>query len=163
MNYYVYVICDYNKPGRYKYKNVELGLNLNFNYEPVYAARGNLDRDINAYRLMRKKFNLIPLKEIVSSKIDISKVIKKVYTDLNLKNSKILEKNVISTIGRLCDKSGPLTNIRKVLTVDPKKKLKLTGRFIARLTKYSPETIRKSRLKGILKCKNFEIDKLYLP
>jgi len=113
---YVYVYLNPLKPGKYQYD----GLNMSFLYEPFYVGRGINNRymkhilDLISNRNFEHnplKFNI--LKKIIKS-IDIERIKDYILfyaTNLSNIDANELEQNIILSIGKRVDNSGPLSNI----------------------------------------------------
>lgn len=93
--FYVYVYLDPRKPGKYKYGKYK------FNHEPIYVGKGNRGRDyeIHKNKLLIRKLNKILLPLSV-----------KLEECLTEKEAFELEIMLITTIGRIDLKTGPLCN-----------------------------------------------------
>lgn len=112
--YYVYCYMDPRKPGKFYYD----GLDICFLWEPFYIGYGLGTRikshltnfeltNENRIRHNPKKNNKI--KKILSTgKIPIYKYL---YSNLSKENATQLEIDLISKIGRITKKTGPLVNI----------------------------------------------------
>jgi hypothetical protein len=101
--YYVYVYLDPRKPGKFKYDEFE------FDYEPFYVGKGTKSR------LLRhlKEINRNPIKISKISKIrneGKDPIILKILDKLTNEDSLKIEKRLIKKIGRVVNKTGPLTN-----------------------------------------------------
>jgi len=106
--HYVYIYLDPFKPGKWQYEDIT------FDYKPFYVGIGvgrrwkehlskyNLENDIN--KIKNKK-----IKNILN-KNENPKIIK-IYENLSHQKAKEKEIDVISTFGRIINKSGILTNI----------------------------------------------------
>ncbi|MCK5019934.1 MAG: GIY-YIG nuclease family protein [Candidatus Peribacteraceae bacterium] len=114
MRYYVYVYLDPRKKGLFNYGKYK------FKYEPFYIGKsGNrgkygpreYDHLVEAKRGIKRdniyKFNKI--RKILNS--GFSPIIYKLYENLNNKDASDLEIDLIYSIGRYNEKTGPLTNI----------------------------------------------------
>jgi len=104
--FYVYVYLDPRSPGIYKYNDVE------FDHKPFYIGKGKgyrcyigLKDDKNqVYKLKYNKVQSI----IQSGNIPI---VIKLYENLTEEESLKIEVELISKIGKIINKSGPLVNI----------------------------------------------------
>jgi len=106
--FYVYAYLDPRKPGKYKYGKYE------FNYEPFYIGKGNGNRKDDHIHTNRKTSNINPLKNNKIKKIlslNMNPIIAEIKRKLSEKTAFDTEKKMIKIIGRICDKSGPLTNL----------------------------------------------------
>ena len=101
--YYVYVYLDPRKPGRFKYDEFE------FDHEPFYIGKGTKSR---LFRHL-KELNRNPIKISKISKIKSDgkdPIILKILDNLTNEDSLKIEKRLIKKIGRIVNKTGPLTN-----------------------------------------------------
>lgn len=109
--FYLYIYLDPRKPGVYEYANL-----VTFFYEPIYVGKGKNDRYLSHIREVNHK------KKSTRNSIKNNKI-KKIIESGQLPITQILEYNTesdildiettyILKIGRLIDKTGPLTNIK---------------------------------------------------
>jgi hypothetical protein len=99
-NYYVYVFLDLSKPGNYKYDD------LYFEFEPFYVGKGNLQR-IKTSLSRGSEFKMNKINKIKKNNIKVLKL----YENLENGESLLLEKDVISKIGRRDLNKGSLVNL----------------------------------------------------
>lgn len=103
--FYVYVYLDPRKPGTYKYNEFE------FTHQPFYIGKGKgyrcyvgLKNDNQVYKVKYNKIQSI----ISSGNIPI---VIKLYENLTEEESLKIEVELISKIGKIINKNGPLVNI----------------------------------------------------
>lgn len=108
--YYCYVLLDPRRPGKYEYKNFQ------FEFEPYYVGKGKgwrfhrhftkheSDRDYNNIKFGK-------IRKIRAAGFDPSKYYVLVIKDTDETSAFNLEKSLISYIGRLDLKTGPLANL----------------------------------------------------
>lgn len=108
MNYYVYVYLDKLKPGDYRYNN------LYFEYEPFYVGKGKKNRylfHLNKVKNNSKYRDCLKFKIIKKNILNgFDPIIIKISENLTEDKALILEKEVITKIGRIDIKTGPLSN-----------------------------------------------------
>lgn len=99
--YYIYVLLDSSKPGEYIYGKYV------FDFEPFYIGKGTGDRIKNTFydKSIFKKSKIEKLK-----REDIKIISKKIIEDLSNDESLLLEKELISLIGRRDLNKGTLVN-----------------------------------------------------
>ena len=113
--FYVYCYCDPRK----KYNMIHNG--FFFEYEPIYIGFGKNNR-INAHLNEAKKILESNIKINFGNKLKINKLLKilslnlepiiiKLVDNLIFNESTIIEKELIKNIGRIDNKTGPLTNL----------------------------------------------------
>lgn len=109
MKYYVYVYLNTLKPGKFKYGDLE------FDFEPFYVGKGMGERYLyhlnkvkfkNKYK-SSKKFNII--EKIIEENSE--PIIIKLFDNCEETESLLLEKKIITEIGRMDLGNGPLTNL----------------------------------------------------
>jgi hypothetical protein len=104
--YYVYIYFDPRKPGKYVYGEYE------FDYEPFYVGKGFGHRDIEHLRESRlRKGNFLKnnvIKDILGCGLE--PLIIRFISGVSEQDALNFEKELISKIGRLDLKLGPLTN-----------------------------------------------------
>lgn len=109
MKYYVYVFLDPRKPGKYTYED------LIFNFEPYYVGRGFGKRCSSHFKpsVLSAEKHTIKVKKIqkiINEGYDPKKYILKVYTNISYTDSIEKEQKLILLIGKIIDKTGPLSN-----------------------------------------------------
>lgn len=111
-DYYVYVYCDPRKPGKFEYDN----LNFTFNYQPFYIGIGTGYR----YRRHVTKFEINwnynsikngKIKHIINDGFDPLKYVVFLKENILRIEAQKLEIDIIKMMGRICDKTGILTNL----------------------------------------------------
>ena len=113
----IYVILDPRKRGKYSFKNMD----ISFIYEPIYVGRGkgncsdrkhsHLKGDLRD-KHKKKGLNQLKIRKVESIyKSGLVPFFIVIKENLIFKESCDLEKEIISTIGKINDKNGPLTNI----------------------------------------------------
>lgn len=105
-DFYVYVFLDPRKPGQFVYPEYFLG------YEPFYVGMGSKNRINGSLTPTGNKRNILKkrkIKKIKDSGHDVIKI--KIKTGLSRGEACELEMLLIKTIGKIYDKTGPLTNI----------------------------------------------------
>jgi hypothetical protein len=109
MIFYVYVYLNRLKPGFYDY-----GSGLVFNYEPFYVGKGKLNRYLYHLNKVRNncKYNKSLKFDIIEENIknNLDPLIIIIHDKLIEIDSLTMEKEIITKIGRLDLKLGPLTN-----------------------------------------------------
>lgn len=105
MNYYVYVYLDTRKPGVYVYDD------LRFEYEPIYVGKGKKRRYKNHLSLRNNLENYFynKLNKMINEGFEPMIIILK--DDMSEDESFSYEIDTIKKIGRIIDKTGPLTNL----------------------------------------------------
>jgi hypothetical protein len=124
-NYYVYILLNNLKPGRYSYE----GLDRSFLYEPFYVGKGRGKR-VNAHRYGKDNHNTRKQSIIDSIKSENKKFFYSIYTD-NLSSPKAFSQEtiLIKKIGRIDSNMGSLTNLNNggngpnYFDVDARKKI----------------------------------------
>lgn len=111
-NSYIYIYLDPRKPGKYKYGKYK------FEYEPFYVGKGKNNQLYKHLKCAfknnkfagnnRLKYNKI--KKIIRE-INSNPIIIKYFEFLSEGETFKLEKDLISSIGRIDLKTGPLTNL----------------------------------------------------
>lgn len=106
--YYVYVYVDPRVQGTFDY-----AADLKFEYEPFYVGKGKGSRSSSHLRL--KRYNN-PLKvsriaELTQLGYKLMDFILKIKEGLYEKDAFEVEQKTIKGIGRICDGTGPLTNL----------------------------------------------------
>lgn len=106
--YYVYLLLDQRKPGKYIYKD----LNFSFLYEPIYVGKGSADRILQHFWKNNLKDNNYKNNKIKKIKRETGNwpLSIKIYENLTEDVSLILESNLIKTIGRKFYENGTLVN-----------------------------------------------------
>lgn len=108
-NYYIYLYLDPRKNGNFVYSEYI------FEYEPIYVGKGVGNRYKEHLRNSRlnlptgNKIKQGKLKKILSE--GLKPIIVKLHENLSEENSLKLEKDIIFKIGRIINKTGPLTNL----------------------------------------------------
>lgn len=109
--FYVYVLLDPRKPGRYEYE----GVDYIFDYEPFYVGKGSGDRSKKhkcECNLQRDRHNIKrnKIQKIMSSGFtDLPTAF--VYTTSDEHTAYEEEARIISILGKIIDQTGILTNI----------------------------------------------------
>jgi len=106
--YYIYAYLDPSKPINKSYEN----FNISFLYEPFYIGKGKEKRNL----IHLKKYKLTNKTHLSNKILNIRNkgfepIIIKIYENLQEEESLMLEKKLISMIGRRLKKTGPLVNI----------------------------------------------------
>ena len=107
--FYIYLLCDPRKPGQYVYGDYSLP------FEPFYVGKGHGKRAWNHTKVIKrggKSAN--PHKDRIIAKLlrqGLSPVVEVLKEDLAEDTAFELEKLLISTIGRVDLKLGPLSNM----------------------------------------------------
>ena len=104
MNKCVYIFLDHRKPGKYIYDDLE------FNYEPIYVGKGNINRPKNhKYRINKNNRFYNKYKKItkITGKEPDYIIIKENINEIEANNLEIM---LIRKIGRK-EENGPLTNL----------------------------------------------------
>lgn len=104
--YYIYVYLNPLKKSNYIYNDIY------FEYEPFYVGRGKnyrYKKHLENYSLKKSSDKNKVLNEILNSGLKPIIVILK--NNLSFIDSNIIEKELIEKIGRICNNTGPLTNI----------------------------------------------------
>ncbi len=108
-NFYVYIYLDPRNKGEFIYSG------YTFTHEPIYVGKGFGCRDkehLRDSRLNSTKGNYLKqrkLKKIIS--VGLTPIIYRIYENLTEEESLIIERMLISKIGRIVSKTGPLTNL----------------------------------------------------
>ena len=101
--FYVYVYLDPRKPGLFKYND------LKFDFEPFYVGKGTKNRAYSGIRDKNKCLKVTKIRSILKS--DNFPIIIKLYENITNEESFIREIETILKIGRIDNKTGPLTNM----------------------------------------------------
>lgn len=102
-SFYVYVYLDPRKPGLFKYND------LKFDFEPFYVGKGTKNRAYSGIRDKNKCLKVTKIRSILKS--DNFPIIIKLYENITNEESFIREIETILKIGRIDNKTGPLTNM----------------------------------------------------
>lgn len=105
--YYVYIYLDPRKPGKYIYGKYE------FDYEPFYVGKGHGNRINQHIVIATKHLDKSTLKSRIIRKIlnlSMDPIRYKLHSNLTNTESSIIEKSLISLIGRRDFVAGPLVN-----------------------------------------------------
>jgi hypothetical protein len=108
MDYYVYVYLDPLKPGNYKYGD------FSFEFEPFYIGKGRNHRyRTHLLKVRRDNYKNLPKYHVIKKILNmgLEPIIIKYKEDLSEKDSFLLEKNMIESIGRKDIGKGPLRNL----------------------------------------------------
>jgi len=108
--FYVYVYLDPRKPGKYSYW--ENGFGIDFDFEPFYIGEGQNDRMYDHLKIDEKdgnKTKVGKIKHILN--LGLKPIIYKICETNNEKFALSIEKFLVKIIGRICAKSGCLSNI----------------------------------------------------
>ncbi len=104
--YYIYVYMDPRKPGQYNYDGYKL------EYEPFYIGKGKKSRYLRHLKI--KEWNPLKNNKILKiQKAGIEPIIRKIQNNLTNEEAIEIEIKLIREIGRIVDKTGPLTNYTK--------------------------------------------------
>jgi hypothetical protein len=106
--YYVYIYLDPRKKSKYIFGDYI------FNYEPIYVGKGKGYQDTSHFRYSRKKSKIKGMKQIILRELfenNLKPIIIRVLSNISEEEAFDWECEYIKSIGRLCDKSGPLTNL----------------------------------------------------
>ena len=108
--YYVYIYLDPRKEGNYIYGDYI------FDFEPMYVGKGNGYQHTSHIRYAKKHLKTKghkqkSLREMVEENVD--PIIIKLIYNITEEEAFDWECEYIKSIGRLCDKTGPLTNLTK--------------------------------------------------
>lgn len=108
--YYCYVLLDPRRPGKHSY------LNYQFDFEPYYVGKGKgwrLNRHFTKHESDRDYNNIKfgKIRKIRSAGFDPSKYFSIIIKDSSEEDVFSMEKTLISNIGRLDLKTGPLSNL----------------------------------------------------
>ena len=108
MNYYVYIYLDKLKPGKFQYDD------LYFDHEPFYVGKGKEERylfHLNKVKNNCKYKDCIKFRTIKGNLSNgVEPIIIKMCENLTEDDSLVLEKEIITKIGRIDIKTGPLSN-----------------------------------------------------
>jgi hypothetical protein len=107
--FYVYVYLDPRKPGKVSYGS------FLFDYRPMYVGKGQNNRDIAHIKFIKKLSKQSKNAHFYNSlhkilKLGLRQKVIRLYENLTEKQAFEKEDEVIVSIGRLCDNSGPLLN-----------------------------------------------------
>ncbi len=103
-DYYVYIYLDPRKSGEFKYGN------YTFEYEPFYVGKGTKSRYLRHLKeTLRNPLKTNKIKKILDLKL--TPVILKVKEHITNADALSLEIDLIKIIGKIINKTGPLTNI----------------------------------------------------
>ena len=111
-DYYIYVLLDPRKPGKYNYSS----LGISFLYEPFYVGKGRDNRMYAHFyptRLKEKSYKNYKLNNILTkyNRTEYKKYIIKIEIELDENLAFAKECCYIDKIGRYNLKKGPLTNM----------------------------------------------------
>ena len=101
--FYVYIYLDPRKPGSFRYNDLE------FNFEPFYVGKGTKNRSHSGIRDKNKSLKVSKIRAILKS--ENFPIIIKLYEDITNNESFTKEIETILKIGRIDNKTGPLTNM----------------------------------------------------
>lgn len=101
LDYYVYVLMDSSKPGKYIYDEYE------FNYEPFYIGKGRNNRIKDTF-YDKSPFKYNKIKKLKENNIDIISL--KIVENISNNDAMNLEIKLITLIGRRDDNKGTLVN-----------------------------------------------------
>lgn len=101
--FYVYIYLDPRKPGSFRYNDLE------FNFEPFYVGKGTKNRAHSGIRDKNKSLKVSKIRSILKS--ENFPIIIKLYEDITNNESFAKEIETILKIGRIDNKTGPLTNM----------------------------------------------------
>ncbi len=113
MNYYVYILLDPRKPGKYHYS----GLNASFLYEPYYVGKGKgyrINRHLTKFEQIspsRNNIKIGKINHIQSLGYDVLRYSVFYEKDVSEKFALKTEADLIKSIGRFNLKTGPLSNM----------------------------------------------------
>lgn len=102
-DFYVYVYLDPRKPGIFKYDD------LQFDFEPFYIGKGTKNRAHSGIRDKKRSLKVSKIGSILKS--GNFPIIIKLYENMTNQESLIKEIETILKIGRIDNKTGPLTNM----------------------------------------------------
>ena len=156
---YVFVICNFQQPGSYVYRDPKTQRSFKFDYCPIYVSSGEGDRIYSYYNMLARKYHLDPLlvKDFSKFKVAFSEVGIIVQDNLSEEDAFELENMLKTIIGMEYNETGPLKNktMKYKYGSDPdlkfQKNLKLSGRFLARLLNFSYEKMRLMIVRGYIK------------
>lgn len=160
-DYYVYVYCDPRKKGNYSY--MENGVGIDFEYEPFYIGMGKGNRvkihlseakDNNFEKKKgNNKYKIRKIRKIWSENKE--PIIYKIVEKLNQYDAKLIEKFLITLIGRYDLCNGILTNLTGggdgLINISDyiKKKKKKTRKLTLKKNPEILENMKKNRKKTI--------------
>lgn len=102
-DFYVYIYLDPRKPGSFMYNNLE------FNFEPFYVGKGTKNRAHSGIRDKKKSLKTSKIGSILKS--GNFPIIIKLYENITNDEAFTKEIETILKIGRIDNKTGPLTNM----------------------------------------------------
>jgi len=106
---FVYVYLDPRKPGKFIYDEIQ------FDFEPFYIGKGSskkqLYRHLNEAKneTIKNSIKFYKIKHILNNNME--PIILKIKDNISEKEAYALEREIIFKIGRICIKTGPLSNL----------------------------------------------------